>query len=111
MNAGDATASFIEALLLLGALCVLAVVVLKWAASRGLGVGPRIGGRLEILERLPLDARRSVVLVRLGERAFMIGLGDGSAPSMLAELENTELPEAREAKAASFASVLERFKK
>lgn len=81
----------VEALLALVAVCLLA-----WAALRLLsryGMGRSSSGRaLRVLERLPLDARRSVCLVEAGSRVFLVGLGDGAAPRLLAELDPASVP-------------------
>jgi len=83
--------ALLQALVALLATVFLAWLVLRWLAARGLGVG-RAGGRFEVLERLPLDARRSLVLVRLGDRILVVGVGDGAAPSLVCELPEADLP-------------------
>jgi flagellar protein FliO/FliZ len=111
MSAGETVAAFVQSLLALAGLCVLAWLVLSFLRKQGFGAGPRVGGRIEVLERLPLDARRSVALVRIGERVFLLGIGDGGPPGLLAELGDEELPPAREAQTKTFADVLAKFKK
>jgi flagellar protein FliO/FliZ len=59
---------------------VLALIgVLAWLARRfGFGQTPRLGGqarRLKIVESLPLDARRRLVLVRRDETEHLLLLG------------------------------------
>lgn len=83
--------ALVQTLLALAAVCVLAWVVLRWSARRGLGTGR---GRVRVIERTPLDGRRSLYLVEVGERVLLIGAGDGGAPSVLAELDPAELPPA-----------------
>lgn len=85
--------ALLQSLLALAAVCVLAWVVLRWSARRGLGV---TRGRVKVLERVPLDGRRSLYLVEIGERVLLIGAGEGGAPSLLAELDPSELPPAPE---------------
>ena len=81
--------SLLQTLFALAAVCVLAWVVLKWGARRGLGLGR---GRVPVLERVPLDARRALYLVQLGERVLWIGASESGAPTVLAELDAAELP-------------------
>ena len=83
-----------QSLLALVAVCILAWVVLRWSAGRGLG---SLGGgqRIRVIERAHLDARRTLYLVQIGERAFLVGAGESGAPSLLAELPASELPPAR----------------
>ena len=81
--------SLLQTLLALAAVCILAWVVLRWGARRGFGFGQ---GRVRVLERVPLDARRSLYLIEIGERVLLIGAGEGAAPAVLAELGKDELP-------------------
>ncbi|MFW5921060.1 MAG: hypothetical protein ACOCUS_04415, partial [Polyangiales bacterium] len=53
---GGYGAALLQTLLALAAVCVLAWVVLRWSAKRGFGMGPS-GGRVRVLERVPLDQR------------------------------------------------------
>ena len=79
-------------------------MVLRWSAKAGFGIGGR-GEHLEVIERLALDHRRSVVVVRVGQRMMLLGVGENAAPSLLAELAPGELP--RDAvKKVSFLEVL-----
>lgn len=113
LQAGDLPGGYglalVQAAIALVAVIVLAWVVLRWASRLGLGA-QRPGGRLEVLERLPLDARRSIVLVRLGDRALLIGVGDGNAPRLLLETPLAELPElGQPARSSSFAEALRKL--
>lgn len=85
--------ALLQTLLALAAVCVLAWVVLRWSARRGIGLAR---GRVRVIERAPLDGRRSLYLVAVGERVFLIGAGDGGAPALLAEIDPSELPPAPE---------------
>lgn len=89
---GGYGASLLQSLLALAAVCILAWVVLRWSASRGLGMGGN--ARMKVIERVPLDARRWVYLVEIGERVLVVGAGDGASPTLLAELKKSELPDA-----------------
>lgn len=98
-----------QTLVALAAVSVLAWVVLKWSARRGLGSFSR-GRRLEVLERLPLDARRALYLVEVGGKVLLIGAGDGAAPTLLSEVDPATLPASRApGSARSFAEVLGRL--
>lgn len=68
----------------LGLVCVLAYVVLKWLNRRGIGHGG--GGPMRILGRCPLEPRRSLYVVEVAGRCFMVGVGDGPM-ALLAELD------------------------
>lgn len=98
--------ALLQTLLALGAICILAWVVLRWSARRGLGTGR---GRVRVLERVPLDRGRSLYLVEVGGRVLLLGAGEGAAPSMLAELDPDELPAAPE-RPAGFGELVERLR-
>jgi len=101
--------ALLQTLLALVAVCILAWVVLKWASRRGLGLGAG-GGRVRVLERIALDPRRSLYLVKVGDRVLLIGAGDGGAPAMLAEVDAASLPPEPEGGRVAFADVLDRLR-
>ncbi len=68
---------------------VVALAVLILYAARRFGMG-RAGGPLELVGRLPLDGRRTVYLVRVGQRVLVLGAGD-QALTPLAELSVDEV--------------------
>ncbi|MFK7984536.1 MAG: flagellar biosynthetic protein FliO [Sandaracinaceae bacterium] len=85
--------SLLQTLLALAAVCILAWVVLRWSAKRGLNLGT---GRIKVLERTRLDGRRALYLVEVGDRVLLVGAGEGGAPALLAEFDPAELPPAPE---------------
>jgi len=97
------TGYLIETFVTLVGVCALAFVVL-WGARR-LGIG-RPSGPIELRGQLPLDARRAIYLVKVGEQVFVVGVGDGVF-TKLGELPAADLPHV-EAAPASFAEVLSR---
>jgi flagellar biogenesis protein FliO len=94
----------LETLATLLAVCAMAALFLLGA--RKLGVG-RASGSLELLGRLPLDARRSIVLVKVGETVFVVGVGDGGM-TKLGELSAASVPREVAQEPKSFAAVLAR---
>jgi flagellar biogenesis protein FliO len=94
----------VQTLVTLVAVCALAMLVL-WGARR-VGIG-RPSGPLELRGHLPLDARRAIYLVKVGDRAFVVGVGEGGF-TKLGEIPMSELPAPVEAPASSFADVLAR---
>ena len=97
-------AYLIETSVTLAAVCLLAFVML-WGARR-LGVG-RPTGPIELCGHLPLDARRSIYLVRVGAQVFIVGVGEGGF-TKLGELAASEVPEAAATRASPFTEVLGR---
>ncbi len=67
-------AYLVETFITLAGVCALALVVL-WGARR-LGIG-RPSGPIELCGHLPLDARRAIYLIRVGEQMFIVGVGEG----------------------------------
>jgi flagellar protein FliO/FliZ len=94
----------IETFVTLVAVCALAYAVLYGA--RRLGIG-RPSGPIELRGQLPLDARRSIVLVKVGEQVFVIGVGEGGF-TKLGEMPASDLPKAVEPQRGAFADVLAR---
>jgi flagellar protein FliO/FliZ len=94
----------IETSVTLAAVCALALVVL-WGARR-LGVG-RPSGPIELCGHLPLDARRSIYLVRVGAQVFIVGVGEGGF-TKLGEIAASEVPEGASTRESPFADILAR---
>lgn len=95
-------------LLSLGLVCFAAYLALRWLARRR---GGRSKGYIRILGGCLLEPRRSVYLVEVAGRCFLVGVGDGPM-SLLAEIERTTLPpEDRSAggSGSAFADVLSRL--
>ncbi len=82
------TAYIVETLVTLVAVIALAVLVLVGARRFGLG---RASGPLEVIGRLPLDARRAVYLVRVLDRVFVLGASEAGLEK-IAELDGNQLP-------------------
>ncbi len=84
-------AALAQTLLTLGAVCALAWWVLRWAARRGVGRSP--AGVITVVDRVALDARRTLFVVRVGTKALLLG-GSDSSLTVLSELDPTTLPDA-----------------
>jgi flagellar protein FliO/FliZ len=87
------------------AIVALAVVVLVGARRAGMG---RAGGPLQLVGRLPLDARRAVYLVRVGTVIYVVGASEAGIAKLGEVSEgNLDLP-AQPNESASFREVLNR---
>jgi flagellar biogenesis protein FliO len=95
----------VETLVMLTGVAALAVLLLS--VGRRFGIG-RPSGPLELVGRLPLDGRRAVYLVRVGETVYVVGASEAGL-NKLGELPKAglELP-AGVPTGAAFGSVLER---
>jgi flagellar biogenesis protein FliO len=76
------------------------------SALRRVGVG-KSGGPLELLARLPLEGRRAVYLVRVGETVYVLAASEG-ALEKLGEMPRDSLPNAPLLESQSFRDVLKR---
>jgi flagellar biogenesis protein FliO len=94
----------IETFATLACVCAVAVAIL-WVA-RKLGAA-RPTGPLELQGVLPLDARRSIVLVKVGEVVFVVGVGEGGF-TKLGELRADDVPAPVSQGSTPFADVLAR---
>jgi len=102
--------ALLQTLFALGAVCVLAWVVLRWGARRGIGMGA-LGGRVRVLERIALDPRRALYIVKVGDRVLLLGAGDGGSPALITEIDPDTLPPeaARKPTGEAFRDVLDRI--
>ena len=96
----------VQSLITVVAISVLAVLVLY--SARRIGVG-RPSGPLALVGRLPLDGRRTVYLVRVGETVYVLGSSEAGL-AKLGEFARTELGAAEEAPATTFTEVLARVR-
>jgi len=94
----------VETVITLVAVVALSIVLLS--ALRRVGVGKGVGP-LELVARLPLEGRRAVYLVRVGETVYVLGASD-NAIQKLGELPQGSLPREPSPEQQSFAQVLRR---
>lgn len=100
---GPYASYIVQTLVTLLAVCALAYAVLFGA--RRLGVG-RPRGPIELVGLLPLDARRSIYLVRVAGQVIVVGASEAGF-TKLGEIASAELPPVDGAK-DDFAGVLAR---
>ncbi len=86
-------------------MAIVALSILLLSALRRAGVG-KASGPLELVARLPLEGRRAVYLVRVGEAVYVLGASD-NAMQKLGELPDGALVRAVE-EPQSFGEVLKR---
>lgn len=73
----DFTWLFIKMIFILGIVCISAVLILKYAVPH-LGLMRKFHGNgfFQVIDRFPLEQRRSLFLIRAGKRYFVIGSAD-----------------------------------
>lgn len=94
----------VQTLVTLLAVCALAFVVLYGARRLGLG---RPRGPIALVGLLPLDARRSIYLVKVAGQVIVVGASEAGF-TKLGEISASDVPEEAPATAAPFADVLAR---
>ncbi|MEO8877950.1 MAG: flagellar biosynthetic protein FliO [Polyangiaceae bacterium] len=101
---GPYASYLVETLATLVAVSVLAYALLY--SARKFGVG-RASGAIRLVGRLPLDARRSIVLVKVGSQVLVVGVGDGGF-TKLGEMPASDVPAETEMPSSTFAEVIAR---
>lgn len=88
--------------LMLGAVCALATVSLRWGLKR-LSRVHRAGQSIEVVSRAVIEPRRAILVVRIGTRHLVVGTGEhGMTPlGELSEEEASALKDARESQEAA----------
>ncbi len=94
----------VETLVTLVAIVALSVLVLYGA--RRLGVG-KPSGPMQLVGRLPIDARRSVYLVQIGKVIYVLGSGDNGL-NKLGEFPASDIDLENPGESSGFAAILER---
>lgn len=90
-NTIDFTWLFIKMLLVLGIVCILAILFLKYVMPRtGLVRAGHRGKYFSVLGRYQLEHRKSLYLVEVGKRYLVIGCADHGI-NTLAELTEDEV--------------------
>ncbi len=103
---GSYAGYLLETFITLAVVCGLAVVVLYGARRFGIG---RASGSIRLVGQLPLDARRAIYLVRIGESVLVVGASEGGL-TKLGEVPAASLPADVEPKPLRFADVLARVR-
>jgi flagellar biogenesis protein FliO len=101
---GSYAGYLLETLLTLAVVCTAAFVVLYGA--RRLGVGRR-SGPVTLAGHLPLDGRRAIYLVRVGEQVFVVGVSEAGF-TKLGEIAASELPAQAAEPESAFAKAMAR---
>ena len=78
----------IQTALALLAVCLLAYLVIRLGLMRLLGAS-KGEGRIRVIERLSLEPKRSLLLVEVEGRVFLLGITEGSM-ALLKELTPTK---------------------
>jgi flagellar biosynthetic protein FliO len=102
---GSYAGYLLETFFTLVVVCALAVAVL-WGARR-FGIG-RATGSIKLVGQLPLDARRAIYLVKIGEQVIVVGASEGGL-TKLGEVPAKDVPQEVEKAPLKFAEVLARL--
>ena len=87
----------------LGAVCAIAFIALKWGLQRAL-MGKRGDHPIRVLARLPVEPRRSMMIIQVASRTLVIGASEAGM-ELVAELHGEDArafePQAPSAKRAA----------
>ena len=72
----------LRTLFALAGVCLLAWVVLRMLARRGIGTGGS-SGRMRVVERLALDRKTTLLLVVVDGRELLLAVGDSGPPRLI----------------------------
>ena len=97
---------FLRTLLALAGVCALAWFGLRVLARRGFGGAGKgaAAAAVRVLARVPLESRKSLYVIRAGDRVLLIGTGEAGPPTLLAELDPSSVIEGREASGSGSSS-------
>jgi flagellar biosynthetic protein FliO len=93
----------VGSLLVLGIVCLAAWVVVRFGVRRMWG--PRGGGVLDIIARVPLEPRRSLYVVEVGGKVLLVGTSEMGL-NVLSELDRDAVKVEPRPSARSFADAL-----
>lgn len=102
-------AALVQTLVSLLAVSLLAWLILRWGARRGFALGGR-GKHVKVVERVPLDPRRTLYVIEVGGKVLLLGAGDGASPTLLTELTPASIDTATSPASPSFADVLSKLR-
>ena len=63
----------LQMFVVLGAVCALAYVLLRWGVKRLVAFDPDRAGRLQMVERLAVGPKRAILVVRAGDEFILVG--------------------------------------
>jgi flagellar biosynthetic protein FliO len=93
---------FVQTILALGFVCVLAYVVLRVVLPR-LQVGARSQSMVKVIDRTPLDQRRSLFVVEVTGRWLLLGSSEGGV-ELITELDADKAEQEAETMSAAAVS-------
>jgi flagellar protein FliO/FliZ len=76
----------------LGAVCLLAYLLLGKLLPKLLRIEPPVAQRriMQVIDRLPLDQRRSILVLRIGDQYFLVGASEGGI-HLISKLDADEI--------------------
>lgn len=95
-------------IVLLAIVCIFAYVVLRWGVRRFVAPDRQVGP-MSVVARLPVEPRRSILLIKVGDRCMVVGSSEAGMTS-LGEIPADELDLESPEPTTSFADVMARFR-
>lgn len=87
--------AFLQMILVLGAVCLLAYLLLGKVLPRLLKIDPPAAPHriMQVVDRMPLDQRRSIMIIRIGDGYYLVGASEGGI-SLLSRLDANDVAQA-----------------
>ncbi|MCA9758120.1 MAG: flagellar biosynthetic protein FliO [Candidatus Eisenbacteria bacterium] len=75
-GASDSLGMLVQTVIYLGLVAIVVYVILRWGAPRLLGGRLQGKGSMKLVERLPLGGNRSICIVQVEGRKYLVGITD-----------------------------------
>lgn len=84
--------SLVKMVFTLGAVCLLAYLLLGKLLPKLLRIEPPVAQRriMQVIDRLPIDQRRSILVLRIGDQYFLVGASEGGI-HLISKLDADEI--------------------
>ncbi|MEZ4459415.1 MAG: flagellar biosynthetic protein FliO [bacterium] len=99
-------ALFLRLTLVLAGVCVLAWVSLRWGLKR---YQPATTGPVKVRARVPVEPRRSILLIEIGEKVFVVASTEHGMTN-LGTLAAADVPQTTDVSAVRFSDALARLR-
>lgn len=83
----------LQTIVALALVCGLAYLLFRWVLPRLQGAAGRAGGMIRVVDRLGLDARKSLIVVEVAGRWLLVGTSEAGV-QLVSELDATTAREA-----------------
>lgn len=102
----DYGGTLVRLAVVLAGVCLLAWVSLRWGLKR---YQPSTGGPVRVRARIPVEPRRTILLLEVGEKVFVVASTEHGMQS-LGQMQACDVPEVEPTPVVSFTDTLKRLR-